>query len=135
MPSSLAATPGLLPYRRTTRGRAHAQDVELGEQRVALATTLGRPAQRLERVEGEHGLERQLAGMRRRERLGERISCRAGVPELGVRDAGDLVQERLQQPVRGNLRRVGLGPQRAEAREGVLEELRRLLRAAGVTSV
>jgi hypothetical protein len=52
-----------------------------------------------------------------------------------VRDAGDLVQERLQQPVRGNLRRVGLGPQRAEAREGVLEELRRLLRAAGVTSV
>jgi hypothetical protein len=71
------------------------------------------------------------------------------------------VPERLQQSVRGNLqphralarllrppgeqrrlgdqdarkRRVGLGPQRAEAREGVLDELRRLLRAAGVTSV
>ena len=118
--------------------------------------------QPFERVEGEQGLEGQLAHARRRQRGAERASGGRPLADLGERHAGHMVYERFQLRVGGQLgeqrqrsrvrllrpaaeqrglaeqsrrqRCIGLHAQGAEPRERVLEQLLRLHRAtrAGV---
>jgi len=84
-------------YRRG--GKPH--DVHPREQLVAFAEppgggALATGAEPLERVERERELELQVCPAGRRHRRFERVRRRADIVQLRQRDAGDVVQQRLE---------------------------------------